>query len=139
MLKSSDVSTWLQGLSAITTYMETNQVGWGVDGFIDPQFTQSLVVVTVTGGAGTLFERTYDVSTLQCYVIGNQDDPVSAETLTETLDDAVMGLVPPIDINGTHCIDLDYSGGPPHWLQRDLSHRDHFVTNFVLTIARNVF
>lgn len=130
MIAASDFAEWLRS-RGVTDRIQT-------DGTIPPQ-PDRLVVVTVTGGAGTLRERTFDQPTVQVRTRGQQNDNADGETFASLVDDAIMGAVPPVSIAGRRVVSIDYQGGPPGFMLRDSARRTHYSCNYLLQVARSVF
>lgn len=106
-------------------------------GEIIPQ-PDRLVAVVVSGGAGTLGERTRDRSTVQVFTRGLQRSDVDAENVASSTDDVLMAVVPQIVLGNTRVMSIDYQGGPPAFLRRDEAKRALFVCNYLFQTARTV-
>lgn len=97
-----------------------------------------LIAVTISGGARTLRERTFDQPRVQLTVRGLQRSDDDAEALAQAVDDVLMGMVPPTMMGDSRVISLDYLGGPPAFVARDDGHRALYACNYLLQVARTV-
>lgn len=130
MLTSQAVADWLKSKGVNESF--------STDGKIPTQ-PDRLIIVTITGGAGTLRERTFDQAFVQVRVRGRQRDNRDAEALAGQVDDVFMAAVPPVVLDGRRVVSIDYVGGPPGFLQRDNAERAHFACSYVLQVARSTF
>jgi uncharacterized protein YceK len=131
MFRSSELAGWL-ATAGVTASME-------FDGQSLADIQQDVVVVlSLTGGASSILERTFDNPTVQVISRGQQMDPDSAEDLAYQIDQAL--LLPASTVIGTtKVIGIDRIGGPPRLLQRDRAHRNIFTCNYIFTVARSTF
>lgn len=100
-----------------------------------------IVVLTMTGGAGTENERVFDRLAVQVRVRGNQGMPAEsaadAESLAGQVDAALMGTVCPILLSGRAVVDINYLGGPPAFLTRDPANRAIYACGYLLKWERD--
>jgi hypothetical protein len=108
------------------------------DGHI-PSRPDRRVIISGTGGPGESGERTRDALSFQVRTRGRQNVPGDAEQLAWQVDDAIMGAIAPLSINGTRVISIQRQGGPPGFILRDTARRAHFSCNYLFTVARTVF
>lgn len=131
MFRSKELGAWLQdaGISAPFEY----------DGQDLAEIEQDTVVVlTLSGGAPTSNERTIENPTVQITSRGAQFDPDSAEDLAWAIDDALL-LPTSTTIGTTKVISIDRVGSPPRLLTRDAARRNVFVCNYIFTAGRTNF
>lgn len=131
MISARDIEAWLRANGL------PSGAAVSIDGEIPPM-PDKLVVLTGTGGPGTLRERTFDNAALQVITRDGQRSGEAAETFVGLVDDIFMGAVPPVTIGGKHIASIDYSGGPPAFMQRDEGLRVYFTTTYLLQVARAV-
>lgn len=131
MITTDEIAAWLRASGL------PSDAAIAVDGEIPPM-PDRLVVLTRTGGQGTLHERTFDSATVQVITRDGQRSGEAAENFTETVDGIFMGARPPVTIGGRRVISIDYSGGPPAFMDRDEGMRALYVTTYVLQVARAV-
>lgn len=131
MISTEDIGTWLRAAGL------PSDAAISTDGEI-PAMPDKLVVLTRTGGPGTLRQRTFDNATLQVITRAGQRNSEASEDFTQLVDDLFMAVVPPVTIGGKRVVSIDYSGGPPALLERDEAYRVLYVTSYVLQVARAV-
>lgn len=145
MLKGEDLATWLTPRLADKGHPVGNdlKIVWG--GNI-PETPDQLVELNPTGGAGSQFERTFDVCSLQVMTRGPQDvkgvgapgpGVTGAENLAAAVDSIFMDMYCPTVIGGKRVIDVDYVGGPPAFYGYDKkSGRTTYLGKYLLTVQR---
>jgi hypothetical protein len=163
MLYTTDVALWLANLPSLNSHFPTTPqlttdqravVSTGgdlpitFDRYSLPDDSGQKIELHVESGGSTENERTVDVHFLSLMIFGNPDDHTGVEHLVSSIDDALMGTVPPLDIppagewSTTRLISLDYTGGPPRFVTRDqpgMGARSVFAAEYLVRVARTVF
>jgi hypothetical protein len=132
VLSTADLASWLiaQGITA--------DIGFDGQAWVEILPDQA-VLLTLMGGGPELFERTFDTPSVQLLSRGGQMDPTSAEALAWSIDNLLLGAVPPIDIGSTRVIAIERVGGPPRFVQYDAARRRIFSATYIFTAARTIF
>lgn len=102
-----------------------------------PAMPDQIVMLRITGGAGTVRERIFDRVIVQVRARGNQDDRASAEALADQVDHAFMDALPPIRIAARPVTRIDYAGSQPAFLGRDEGRRSTYACSYVIEVERN--
>ncbi len=107
-----------------------------VDGYWMPPDPDRLVLVSFAGGKGLLYERAYDSQTVQLRCRGLQRQPADAALLAAQVDDAILSIVPPVDVGANHVNNVDRLGGPPRFQLADTGLRAEYVAQYMFDVAR---
>lgn len=125
MLQVSDVLAWLPTLG-ITTPAE--------NGYFIPPDPDRLILVTLAGGPGLLYERVYDRVAVAIRTRGLQRQPADAEALAAQVDDTILSVVAPTQVGTVHVNDIDRAA-PPRFAGLDKAFRSQFTASYLLTAA----
>ena len=123
MLSVSDVIAWLPTLGITTPVQDS----WWV-----PPDPDRLVMVTISGGPGPIYERLFDRTAVTVRCRGLQRQPSDTEALAAQVDEAVMGAVAPVMVGKTRVNDIDRAA-PPRFAGLDKAFRAEFVAVYLLT------
>lgn len=126
MLVVSDVVTWLTSLGLTVPIL---------DGYWVPPDPDRLILVTLAGGPGMLYERAYDRQAITLRTRGAQRQPADAEALASQLDTAILAVVPPTLVGTKHVNDIDRAS-PPRFALLDKAFRSEFAATYLVTYAR---
>lgn len=126
MLAVADLIVWLPTLG-ITTLVQ--------DGYYVPPGPDRLVLVTLAGGPGMLYERAYDRQAVAIRCRGLQRQPQDAEALAAQVDAAILGALPPVQVGAGHVNDIDRIS-PPRYAATDKAMRAEFTATYLMTVAR---
>lgn len=130
MIPVAAFDTWLHalGLDPTVQVYGPDQLD-GVDGLAD-----RAVFVTPNGGPGLLLEQLFDVPTYQFLVRGEQGSYGDAEALARDIDNRVVTVALPTEIDGRRCIRVNRVGGPPAYLRRDKGRRSQFTCSYLFEL-----
>lgn len=129
MLTEDAVAAWLEAQGVEAAFY------WDGTPWTEIQ-DAAAVVLTLSGGSASQFERTFDTPTVQVLARGDQNDHAGARALAWQIDDALYRAVPPLTLGTTHVISVTRVGGPPRLLQRDAARRFIFTCNYLFLAAR---
>lgn len=126
MLVLADVTTWLEALGITVPIL---------DGAWIPPDPDRIVLVSLAGGPGMLYERAYDRQAVTLRTRGAQRVPSDAEALAAEVDDAVLSVIPPVAVGAGHVNDIDRVS-PPRFVAMDKAFRNEFSATYLFTVAR---
>lgn len=107
---------------------------------LPPSMPNRCVVMTLTGGPGTLTEEgAFEQISFQVRCIGEQNDYDSAEGLAFAVDRLFRAVptqtIPVADADPVRLLSLVRSGPPPSALMVDDADRHHFVASYIATVG----
>lgn len=126
MMVVADVTAWLTSLGITTP---------AADGYWVPPDPDRIILVTLAGGPGLIYERAYDRQALTLRSRGLQRQPTDAEQLAGQVDDAILRAIPPMPVGSKHVNDIDRLS-PPRFASMDKAFRSEFTATYLLTFAR---
>jgi hypothetical protein len=131
----ADIVAWLADIGITTP---------AFDGlYLVPKPDQA-VFITMTGGTGLTFERSYDVVSFQLRCRGNPSPAnppaagADAAAIASACDDAILAIVAPVQIGSAHVNDINRLGAPPRFALFDAAQRAEYVAAYTLSVARSV-
>lgn len=134
MLSYDDVQTYVQGsLTALNYYdpLPMFDPGPGTDINVQDESPDSMVIITLTPGAGLDSEEVFDRAGIQIRTIGPQNDYAGAEKLAQDVDKAMVALDTSQSVNGKWTLSVVRAGGAPSLLLTDDGSRYHFTCNYI--------
>lgn len=126
MLAVADLTAWLPTLGIDTVCQ---------DGYWIPPGPDRVVLVTLAGGPGMLYERAYDRQAVAVRCRGLQRQPADAEALAAQVDAAILAVVPPVQVGSGWVNDIDRVS-PPRFTGSDKAFRAEFTATYLLSVAR---
>jgi hypothetical protein len=129
MLRSADIEAFLTA-HGITAKM--------VHGQELPDMPDEVVLIELSGGLSSTYERLFDRPAVRVTVRGKQGDPDSAEALAEAVDNAFL-TDGPITLGGKHVTTLQRLSGPPNFVGLDArggGRRSVLQASYVPEVAR---
>lgn len=123
MLQVTDVESWLVSLG-ITAPV--------IDGSWVPPDPDRLVLITLTGGPGLLYERLYDRQTVTVRCRGLQRQSADAGLLAAQVDAAILGALPPVAVGTQHVNDIT-RGAAPRFASLDKAFRTEMTATYMFS------
>jgi hypothetical protein len=105
--------------------------GPGTDVVVQDKSPDTMVIITLTPGAGLDSEELFDRAGIQIRTIGPQEDYDTAEKLAQIVDRALIAIDHSQNLNGKRVLSVVRAGGAPALMPIDNGDRYHFTCNYI--------
>ena len=105
--------------------------GPGSDLVVQDLTPDTMIIITLTPGAGLDSEELFDRAGIQVRTIGPQEDYDTAEKLAQAVDKALIAIDHSQQINGKRTLSVTRAGGAPALMPIDNGDRYHFTCNYI--------
>jgi hypothetical protein len=105
--------------------------GPGTDLDVQDLSPDTMVIITLTPGAGLDSEQVFDRAGIQIRTVGPQEDYDTAESLAQVVDRALIAIDHSQNLNNKRVLSVTRAGGAPALMPIDNGDRYHFTCNYI--------